>query len=190
MKETTYKIRLITIFILLVTVLGLTIFGVTYALKNRNSDEIASLKDENTKVTISKGQLDNIKLPVNDSPLVYDELPKTNNTIEEIDYKTFKKIFKTKGKSIIILVRTNCAYCKEFLPIAEKTLNSLNLNAYKIDIDKLTIKEYDDITNYISFNGTPTTYIVVNGNAKHSLSGVVDEETFKAYIDYFYIRNY
>ena len=49
--------------------------------------------------------------------------------------------------------------------------------------------ELNEMFNYIDFAGTPTTYVIEKGNAKHSLSGLVDSESLKAFIDYFYIRS-
>ena len=183
------NIKTIIIIILLLIVTGLVVYGVNYAIKNKNRDEITTLNDVQDKYTINKDQLDNVKLPVNDNPLVYNDLPEINNTIEDIDYKTFEKIFKSHGKSILILTKNDCSYCEDYLPIAEKSLNDNNIKAYKINVSNLSKKEKENIYQYIDYDGEPTTYYIVDGNAKHSLTGIVDKETLDAFIDYFYIRN-
>ena len=183
------NIRLYIIYFLLFIILCLVIFGVFYAIKNHNRSEIMTLDGTNVKHTINSNQLDQIDLPTNNLPLIYDKLPETNNTIEDIDFKTFKKLFQTKGKSILILVKDGCSFCDQYIPLANDLLNELNLNAYKINTTNLSDKNAKELYNYIDYDGTPTTYIINDGNAKHTLTGIVDKETLKAFIDYFYTRN-
>ncbi len=183
------NIKFYVIIVLLLLIIGLTIFGVIYAIKNHNKTDILTIDNMNNKITINSNQLDSISQPITDAPLVYKELPKAKDTITEIDFKTFKKIFQTEGKSILILVKDRCNYCDQFIPTFENTLNYYNIKAYKIDISKISSNASIDMYNYIDYEGTPTTYIINNGKVKHVLSGSVDEDTLKAFIDYFYLRN-
>ena len=183
------NIKLYIILLLLIIVIGLTIFGIIYAIKNHNRSDILTIDNLIEKYTLSSDQLDAVVQPVNDLPLVYKELPKTTETINEIDYKTFKKIFQTDKKSILLLVKEGCSFCDKYLPVLENVLNELNIKIYKIDITKISKDNRKDIFNYIDFDGTPTTYIINSGKVTHTLTGSVDTETAKAFIDYFYIRN-
>lgn len=183
------NIKTYIILVLLTIIVGLIIFGVFYAIKNHNRSEIMTLDNIDIKRTIGNNQLDVIKQPTVNLPLIYDKLPEVKSTIQEISYKTFNKLFQTKGKSILIIVKDECSFCDEYLPIVEETFKELNINAYKINLTKLSSNEIKDILNYIDYDGTPTTYILNNGSAKHSLTGTVDKDTLKAYIDYFYTRD-
>ena len=183
------NIKTYVVVFLLLIIIGLVIYGVFYAIKNHNRSEIMTL--DNTKVnrTINSDQLDQVKLPVVNLPLIYDSLPETSNTVNDIDFKTFKKLFQTKGKSILFLVKDDCSFCSEYEPITEETLKELNIKGYKINVSNLTKNNKNELYNYIDYDGTPTTYIIDNGTAKHSLTGIVDKDTLKAFIDYFYTRN-
>lgn len=183
------SIKLYTVLFLLLVIFTLTIYGVFYAIKNHNRSEIMTLDNIDIKRTISSDQLDTIKLPTVKLSLVYDKLPQTSGTITEINYKTFTKLFQTKGKSILILAKDGCAYCEEYLRVADELFNKLNINVYEINISKLDKKSSSDIFNYIDYDGTPTTYVIDNGTAKHTLTGLVDAETLNAFVDYFYTRN-
>ena len=183
------NIRLYAIYTLLLIILCLLIFGIFYAIKNYNKGEVMILNDINIKKTINSNQLDAIKLPTVNLPLIYDKLPETKETVQEIEYKTFNKLFQTKGKSVLILIKDDCTNCNEYISVLNNTLSEININAYLINVSKLSNKNNKDIYNYIDYGTTPTTYIISNGSAKHSLTGSVDKETLKAFIDYFYTRD-
>lgn len=182
-------LKIIMIIILLLISIFLIVYGVNFAIKNYNRDDIMTLKNFDAKHTINSNQLDNISMPTPNLKIIYSELPKTSNTIENIDLKTVKKLFQTDKKSILILVKDDCTYCDDLLKNFEEVLKNSNLNAYKINVDELTVNQLNELYNYINFDEAPTTYIINNANVKHSLSGTADKETINAFIDYFYIRN-
>ena len=153
------NIKFYVIIVLLLLIIGLTIFGVIYAIKNHNKTDILTIDNMNNKITINSNQLDSISQPITDAPLVYKELPFEKGTKEDIKFEI------------------------------ENTLNYYNIKAYKIDISKISSNASIDMYNYIDYEGTPTTYIINSGKVKHVLSGSVDEDTLKAFIDYFYLRN-
>ena len=183
------NIKLYSILLLMLLVIALVVYAVLYATKNYNRGDIMTLENFSAKYTINKDQLDAINMPNPNLTLSYNELPKTKNTIDEIDIKTLNRLFQTTKKSILVLVKDDCSYCEDYLPKLEESLNSYQISAYKININNLSDSEFKNIYNYIDFDGTPTTYIIDNGKAIHTLSGTVDEETLNAFIDYFYIRN-
>ena len=189
MKKIKDNVRLYTILVLLLIVIFLIVYGVLYASKNYNREDIMTLDNFSARYTISKDQLDTISMPSPNLDLIYNELPKTTSTIEEIDLKTIKKIFQTNKKSILVLVKNDCSFCEEYLPKFEEALKSYNISSYKINISNISSDDFKELYNYIEFDGTPTTYVIDKGKATHSLSGTVDIDTLKAFIDYFYIRN-
>ena len=122
------KLKNFSIIFLLLVIVILVIFGIFYAVKNHNRSEIYTVDTKDIKHTINSSQIDKIVLPKSTLKILYKDLPKTKETINELDFKTFKKLFQTNKKSLLILVKDGCAYCENFLPIVENTLKELNLN--------------------------------------------------------------
>ena len=182
-------VKIITISICFIAIACLIVFGIYYASKNYNKGDVKTVDDIPAKYSIKSNQLDKIDQPTVNEKITLDTLPEAKDTIQEIDFKNFKKLFKTSKKSILFLVKDDCSYCKKYLPIVEESLKNMNINAYKININKLAIVDYEELFNYVSFEGTPTTFIIQNSKVLHNLSGDVDKETFESFVDYFYIRN-
>jgi len=189
MQEDKNKIKLSIIYILLFVIFILLLVGVMYAIRNYNSDDIFTIENFDSTVTIASDQLDAISQPNPGLPLTLDSLPKTSNTIEDINVKTLKKLFQTTQKSLLLLVKDDCSYCSQYEPIITKVLEDNELNAYRINISDLSDKEMQEMINYIDYDGTPTTYVIKDGVAKHTITGIVDENTLNAFIDYFYTRD-
>lgn len=177
------------IIIICILIIGLIVYGVFFAIKNHNRGDIKTVDNIKASYTINSDQLDSIKQPEVNEDVTLDSLPEAKNILQEIDVKTLKKLFKTSKKSILFLVKDDCQYCDAFLPIVNETLNDMNISAYKINVSEVTIAEYGELFNYINFEGTPTTYIIQNSKVLHTLTGGVDKDTLKSFIDYFYIRN-
>ena len=178
----------LVLFLLFVIVI-LVVYGILYAAKNYNRDEIMTLNNLDAKYTLSSDQLDKVAQPSPNLPLVYDELPKTNSSLEEISMKELKKIFQTNKKSLLLLVKDGCSYCEEIEPKLIEVLKNNNISAYKINISKLSADEIVESYKYIEFDGTPMLYVIDNGIATHTLFGTTDTDTLNAFVDYFYIRN-
>ena len=183
------NIKFYSILLLLLVAIGLIVYGVFYALKNYNRGEIMTVNTVDLKKTISSDQLDSVTQPNPNLPLTLKELPKANNTINDIDFKTLKRLFQTDNKSILLLVKNDCDFCNQLNPIAEEVLKELNTKAYRLNLSKLSDSEVKELYNYIDYSGTPTTYVIDKGIAKHTLTGIVDKESLTAFIDYFYSRS-
>ena len=187
MKEN--KIKLIGISILLVAILGLVVYGVYYAIKNHNRSDIMTLDKIDASYTLSEDQLDTIKQPNVEEAVTLDTLPETTSTIQEVNLKTMEKLFKTSQKSILVLVKDGCSFCEDYLPKLKEALEYYEISAYEINISNLKQNEYNELFNYVDFEGTPTTYVIQNSKVLHTLTGTTDIETIISFIDYFYIRN-
>ena len=181
--------RLYIIIALLSVTVILTVFGTVYALKNNHKGYVISSGDLPVKFTADASQVDSITLPTPTVTVNLDTLPKTNGTLTDIDFKTFKLLFQTSKRSILTLEKDGCSYCQDFEPKFINALDYFKATAYKINISNLSEDELSEIYNYIDFTGTPTTYIISNGKAIHTYTGTADQDTLSSFIDYFYIRN-
>ena len=182
------KIKLIIVYILLFIMFILLLVGVIYAVKNYDAGERFEIKNFDPTITINEDQLDTVNQPTPGLPIIYTNLPKTSDTITSVNLKTFKKLFQTSQKSIVYLTKDECSHCEAYKPLLIQVLEDNGLFAYEININKLSAKDKKDLANYIDYDGFPTTYVIRNGKATHSLTGTVDKDTLQAYIDYFYIR--
>lgn|SRR5574344_504757 len=168
---------------------GLIIFGIIYACKHLNEGNVISSGDLNIKYTGNASAIDAITLPVPNVSVNLTTLPKTTGTLTEINFATFKTLFQTNKKSLLVLEKTGCEYCEDFEPKFISALESNSATAYKINISNFTSTELSNLYDYVDFNGTPTTYVINNGSATHSYSGDADTDTISAFIDYFYTRS-
>ncbi len=175
------------IIILSIVLVGLIIFCFIYAIKNKNAEDIKKI--DNMKYTMQPNQLDSIKLPEVKVEVNSKTLPNTTSTLTDIDVSTLEKLFKTSEKSIVLLVKNDCSYCQEFEPRVKELLEKLKINAYRINISNYSDSDMAKLFDYLNFEGTPTTFVIENGKVNHTLSGVVDNDTFVAFIDYFYFRS-
>lgn len=162
----------------------LLIYGLYYILSNRTSNDEVSINLES--VTSSADKVDKVPILDLDIEVTSDTLPDTDGSLTTIDFKTFKKLFTTSKRSILIITRTNCASCTVFLPIFKEALSSLGIEAYEIDLDNLSSGER--VLDYIDYEGTPTTCIIENGNITHTFTGKTDKETIAAFLDLYYLR--
>lgn len=187
MKKIDYK--LLSIIILGIVLVGFIIYGVYYAINNYNAGQIVSVNENEVKYTLTSNQLDDLEQPKRDEVTKDKNLPDTNDTLTELDFKNFKNLFNTSKKSILILIRTGCSYCEKYEPILKEALDYYNIKAYKINISNIDDLDALKLYDYINFTGTPTTYIIEKGNVTHTITGSTDLDTTKAFIEYFYLNN-
>jgi thiol-disulfide isomerase/thioredoxin len=181
------KVRLIIISILTILMVGLIIYNITYLFSNLKSDTDTSKLNING-LKSSKDMVDSIEQPNSQRKITLDTLPEVTDTLTEVDFTTFKKLFKTSKKSVLILEKTDCDYCIAYEPIFIEALTELEINAYKINISNLSNKDKVNIYDYLNYSGTPTVYIIENGNVTHTFEGLTDKDTTESFLDVFYLR--
>ena len=81
----------------------------------------------------------------------------------EIKYKEVIKMIENDESFVLVISQTECSHCNSYKPKIEKVANNHKLNIYYIDADLLSDKEYDEFKSYISFDGTPATVFMKNG---------------------------
>ena len=85
------------------------------------------------------------------------------NYFSEIKYKEVIKKIENDESFILVISQTDCSHCASYKPKIEKVANERKLNIHYIDVDLLNDKEYNEFKSYISFDGTPATVFIKNG---------------------------
>ncbi len=96
-----------------------------------------------------------------------------DNTVylNEIDYSTLENKVNNKNDFILLIKQDGCSHCQNFTPKFEKVLKKYEINAYFINITKLTNEEKIKLTKLVSFTGTPIVFFFEDGEA---LSTTID----------------
>lgn len=178
----------IIIGVLLVIMVLLVFSGLYYVIVNNREDDTGNVKTNISSIHAERGIIDSLEQPSLNIKVNLDTLPETKDTLTELKFSEFKKLFQTTKRSILLLTREGCSYCASYLPLFKEALENLEIKAYEIDIAHLSDKDYSSLSNYLNYDGTPTTYIIENGSVTHSLSGYVEKEIIVAFLDMFYLR--
>lgn len=103
--------------------------------------------------------------------------------IKEVDYKGFKCLYEQNEPYVIVLAQTTCGYCEKYKPVLEDVLIQNNINAYLINIDKISQEESTKLTSsldYFSSNqqwGTPLTLAIQNKKIIDDIGGYNEDKT-------------
>ena len=108
---------------LLLIIVGLFGFCIIYAYNHYNDEDKIEINNLNEMYTLASDQLDFLNQPSPNLKLKYEEFPETSDTLNNIDINLLKKIFQTKGKSIIVVEKNDCSYCQDFEPKIIEALN-------------------------------------------------------------------
>lgn len=177
------KMQMILAGILTLVAVGLVIFTIYYLLHNKDVNKVTTNLESTTS---HAAQVDKVPIKELDSKVTLDTLPETSGALTELKYKDFTKLFQTKKRSILVVTKTGCSYCEEFLPELKKALGNLGIGAYEVNISKMGKEE--NVGNFLVVTGTPITYIIENGNVVHTFSGSTDTKTIEAFLDLYYVR--
>lgn len=182
------KKQKIIIGLLLMIIVGLMIYGTYYLIKNDSSNEDFVFNTGLPVVSPSTDYIDAVEQPIPKVKISSESLPNQTDILTNLDFQDFKKLFQSKQRSILILIKDGCGYCEAFVPEAVQALEEMNLKAYSINLNDLSKSERSKLVDYVYYKGTPTTYIIENGRAIHTFTGYTDKETIAAFVDMFYLR--
>ena len=176
--------------VLMVLMIIMILGGCIYLFSQRNNLEQIDYPTIDEESDYGNSLIDQDKQPEPDVN-VSDEtkLPSLTDTLTNINYNDFKKLFESTKKSMVVVVKDGCSFCKAFLPTLEDALNSLEQKIYVLNTSNLSIDEKKDLGNYIYIEGTPTTYVIKNGSVTGAIEGNKSEEIIKSWIELFYVRN-
>lgn len=176
--------------VLMVLMIIMILGGCIYLFSQRNNLEQIDYPTIDEESDYGNSLINQDKQPEPDVNVSDDtKLPSLTDTLTNINYNDFKKLFESTKKSMVVVVKDGCSFCKAFLPTLEDALNSLVQKIYVLNTSNLSIDEKKDLGNYIYIEGTPTTYVIKNGSVTGAIEGNKSEEIIKSWIELFYIRN-
>ena len=120
------------------------------------------------------------------------ELPLTlegDSGLSEITYKEYKEKMESEKPFIVIIERTTCSHCINYMPVAEQFASDYNIPMYYINTDNLSQDEFTSLQKSNTFFkkkkdnwGTPTTIILVGNQAIDYLEGETDEDGLNSFL--------
>lgn len=106
------------------------------------------------------------------------------DNIQTISIKDYKQKVAAKEKMIVLVASKYCGSCSVYEPVLDTTLGQVNKKAYKIDVATLeTAEELNIFHSLFNLTGTPTVYIIENGEQKAESVGYRSQEATKAWIE-------
>lgn len=81
----------------------------------------------------------------------------------EIQYYDFIEKMENKDDFVLLLSQTGCSHCTNYKPKLKSVANDYKIMVYYIEVDLLTDNEFDVLSSYINFTGTPTTVFIKDG---------------------------
>ena len=89
------------------------------------------------------------------------ELPLTlegNSGLSEITYTEYKEKMESEKPFIVIIERTTCSHCINYMPVAEQFASDYNIPIYYINTDNLSQDEFTSLQKSNTFfkNGIKT----------------------------------
>lgn len=91
---------------------------------------------------------------------------------QELKYKDFIEKTDNKDTFVLCISQTECTHCLSYKPKLKSVANKYKLTVYYLDTDLLSEEEYNNFTNYFSFDGTPTTVFINDGEEKTAASRI------------------
>ena len=107
------------------------------------------------------------------------DLVLSKSYLKEIKYNQVIDKIEKKESFVLLLSQTTCAHCMDFKPKLERVANKYKIKIYYLETDKLSKEENTELKTHFSFNGTPTTVFVIEGEEKTAatrINGDVSEE--------------
>ena len=128
------------------------------------------------------------------------ELPLTlegESGLSEITYTVYKEKMESEKPFIVIIERTTCSHCINYMPVAEQFASDYNIPMYYINTDNLSEEEFTALQKSNTFFkknsdawGTPTTIILIGNQAIDYLEGETDEEGLNSFLsEYITLEN-
>lgn len=114
--------------------------------------------------------------------------------LTELSYSEYQKKIDSKEPFIVVIERTSCSHCVNYMPVVEQFTTDYNVPIYYINTDNLTSEEFNSLEKSNTFFkkkkdnwGTPTTIILVSNQAVDYIEGETDAdglyEFLSEYID-------
>ena len=104
--------------------------------------------------------------------------------LHEITYSKYEEMVENGDAFVVVIERTGCSYCQQYMPLMEEVANSKKIAVTYINTDNLTEKEYNALSSnnrYLKKNqwGTPTTLFMLGDRIVDSISGYVEKSVIE-----------
>ena len=101
--------------------------------------------------------------------------------LNEITYTEYKEMVMNDDAFVVVIERTGCYYCEQYMPLLEEYVNKNKIAVTFINTDNLTSEESQELSttnNYLKKNkwGTPTTLFMIGSRVVDSIGGYVETE--------------
>ena len=114
----------------------------------------------------------------------------SKSNIKEISFNEFKNKIENKDSFVIYIGNKECIHCEEYKPTLEEVLKEYQITIYHLDNKKLTDKEKNEFTKYLSISGTPTIAFIEDGEEESTLNRIVGVKSKEFTIEKFEINGY
>ena len=106
--------------------------------------------------------------------------------LHEITYDEYKTMVDEGEAFVVIIERTGCSYCQQYMPIVEEVANEKKIAVTYINTDNITDEEMDELSStnkYLKKNqwGTPTTLFMLGDRIVDSISGYVEKDSVEEF---------
>lgn len=112
---------------------------------------------------------------------------------QEIDVERYLELYENSEKSVVLITRSGCEYCKIAVPIIENILYEEKFDIYSIDIGKLTNEGRQEIADSNSYFeegfATPVLLLIGENEIKDKIEGLATKYEYKKFFKkYGYIK--
>lgn len=177
------KARKITIYILILLIIGIIVATTTYVVKEQiNIKENKQTLNSNVykKVSRKYKTINDIKKENNPNKENKDEIKYSN--IETITLSTFEEKALKKEDMTVLIASTTCYHCITFEPIVNEVFKNADKKIYRIDIISLTDEEITRFRTYYSFTIAPTIFTIKNGIVTSEASGTMTKDELTTWV--------
>ena len=108
--------------------------------------------------------------------------------LNEITYEQYEKMVKNGDAFIVIIERTGCSYCQQYMPLVEEVAKEKKIAITYLNTDNLSEEDMNKLSTtnkYLKRNewGTPTTLFMLGDRVLDSIGGYVEKSSIEAFLD-------
>lgn len=157
-----------------------------------NESKIEETEDDDDEDTEKSSRLTDIILVVAAivaiaaSIFIFQSDANKNNKLQELSYAEYQEKVDANEKFIVVIERTNCSYCQQYMPIVKKVAAEYDIDIYYINLENITSDEIESLVASNSFFegewGTPTTLYVEGSNTIDSINEYVEKDELVTFL--------
>lgn len=118
--------------------------------------------------------------------------------LHKLSYAEYQEKIDNNEQFVVIIERTTCSHCQNFMPVAEEFANDERVPMYYIDTDEMEEDEWEKLEKSNTFFednadnwGTPTTLVLAGKESVDSVIGESDSDSLlDLYEKYFDVDKY